>query len=143
LPSRISSGCTDATNQINNNQTGYSIGVLPGPPWGLVEGFYSSHSTTPSINLVYTITPTLINDLTFGINHWDEPGGPNDNTQLAKAQRKTYGLQSLGQWYPGANAYDYLPIMAFSDVPSAAGFFIRLSYSHQRCDHHLYPSPTI
>ena len=34
-------------NQINNNQTGFSIGVLPGPPWGLVEGFYSSHSTTP------------------------------------------------------------------------------------------------
>ena len=24
-------------NQINNSQTGYSIGVLPGPPWGLVK----------------------------------------------------------------------------------------------------------
>ena len=109
-------------NQINNNQTGFSIGVLPGPPWGLVEGFYSSHSTTPSINLVYTISPTLINDLTFGVNHWDEPGGPNNDAQLAKAQRRTYSLQALGQWYPGANAYDYLPIMGFSDVPSAAGF---------------------
>jgi hypothetical protein len=109
-------------NQINNSQSGFSIGVLPGPPWGLVEGFYNSHSTTPSINLVYTITPTLINDLTFGINHWDEPGGPLDSTQLAKAQRATYGLQALGQWYPAANAYDYLPIMGFGDVPNAAGF---------------------
>src|SRR5665213_1281320 len=109
-------------NQINNLQSGYSIGVLPGPPWGLVEGFYNSHSTTPSINLVYTISPTLINELTFGINHWDEPGGPLDSTQLAKAQRATYGLQGLGQWYPAANAYDYLPIMSFSDVPNAAGF---------------------
>ena len=109
-------------NQINNSQSGYSIGVLPGPPWGLVEGFYNSHSTTPSINLVYTISPTLINELTFGVNHWDEPGGPLDATQLAKAQRATYGLQSLGQWYPAANAYDYLPIMGFGDVPSAAGF---------------------
>ncbi|MEA2874384.1 MAG: hypothetical protein QOH67_4366 [Hyphomicrobiales bacterium] len=109
-------------NQINNRQTGFSIGVLPGPPWGLVEGFYSSHSTTPSINLVYTISPTLINELTFGVNHWDEPGGPLDKTQLAKAQRATYNLQSLGQWYPSANAYDYLPRMDFSDVPSAAGF---------------------
>ena len=109
-------------NQINNNQTGYSIGVLPGPPWGLVQGFYASHSTTPSINLVYTISPTLINETTFGVNHWDEPGGPTDNAQLAKAQRATYGLSALGQWYPAANAYDYLPIMAFSDVPSAAGF---------------------
>lgn len=109
-------------NQINNSQSGYSIGVLPGPPWGLVEGFYNSRSTTPSINLVYTITPTLINDFTFGINHWDEPGGPLDSTQLAKAQRATYGLQGLGQWYPSANAYDYLPIMGFGDVPNAAGF---------------------
>ncbi len=109
-------------NQINNSQSGYSIGVLPGPAWGLVEGFYNSHSTTPSINLVYTISPTLINELTFGINHWDEPGGPLDSTQLAKAQRATYGLQGLGQWYPAANAYDYLPIMGFGDVPNAAGF---------------------
>jgi len=109
-------------NQINNSQSGFSIGVLPGPPWGLVEGFYNSHSTTPSINLVYTISPTLINEFTFGINHWDEPGGPIDSTQLAKAQRATYGLQSLGQWYPAANAYDYLPIMGFTDVPNAAGF---------------------
>ena len=109
-------------NQINNTQTGYAIGVLPGPPWGLVQGFYASHSTTPSINLVYTISPTLINETTFGVNHWDEPGGPTNNAQLAKAQRATYGLQSLGQWYPSANAYDYLPIMAFSDVPNAAGF---------------------
>ena len=52
-------------NQINNNQTGYSIGVLPGPPWGLVEGFYNSRSETPSINLIYTITPSLINEVTF------------------------------------------------------------------------------
>ena len=109
-------------NQINNTQTGYSIGVLPGPPWGLVQGFYASHSTTPSINLVYTISPTLINETTFGINHWDEPGGPTSNAQLAKAQRATYGLSSLGQWYPGANAYDYLPILGFADVPNAAGF---------------------
>jgi hypothetical protein len=109
-------------NDINNNQSGYSIGVLPGPPWGLVEGFYNTHSTVPSINTIYTISPTLINEATFGVNHWIEPGGPLNATQLAKAQRSTYGVQGLGQWYPSANAYDYLPIMSFSDVPNAGGF---------------------
>ena len=109
-------------NQINNSQSGYSIGVLPGPPWGLVEGFYNTRSETPSINVIYTITPTLINETTFGINHWDEPGGPLNAAQLAKAQRSTYGVQGLGQYYPAANAYNYLPIMSFSDVPNAAGF---------------------
>ena len=109
-------------NQINNHQTGYSIGVLPGPNWGLVEGFYDSHSETPSINLIYTISPTLINETTFGINHWDEPGGPLNDAQLAKAQRKTYGVEGLGQYYPLANSYDYLPQMNFSDVPNAGTF---------------------
>jgi len=108
--------------QINNDQVGYSIGVLPGPPWGLVKGSYGQRVETPAINLVYTIAPTLINETTFGINHWDEPGGPINQTELAKAQRSTYGVEGLGQWYPAANAYDYLPIMGFSDVPSAAGF---------------------
>jgi hypothetical protein len=100
-------------NQINNNQTGYSIGVLPGPNWGLVEGFYDSHTETPSINLIYTISPTLINETTFGINHWDEPGGPLNAAQLAKAQRKTYAVEGLGQYYPPANSYDYLPQRVF------------------------------
>jgi len=104
--------------------------VLPGPPWGLVKGFYNSHSTTPSINLVYTISPTLINDFTFGVNHWDEPGGPLDASELSKAQRATYGLQGLGQWYPAANAYDYLPIMGFGDVPLGGWVFLRLAHAY-------------
>jgi hypothetical protein len=56
------------------------------------------------------------------MNHWDEPGGPLTPADLAKVQRQTYGLAGLGQWYPSANELNYLPGMAFSDVPNAAGF---------------------
>ena len=72
--------------------------------------------------MIYDITPTLINETTLGVHHWDEPGGPLNQAQWAKIQRSTYGLQGLGQWYPGANAYDVIPFMSFSDVPSAGGF---------------------
>jgi hypothetical protein len=108
--------------QINSHNQGFSPAVAPGPTWGLMQGFYDQRIETPAINFVYTIAPTLINETTFGMNHWDEPGGPLTNADLAKAQRATYGLSALGQWYPSANPLDYLPTMSFGDVPNAGGF---------------------
>jgi hypothetical protein len=109
-------------NQINNQSQGYAVGAAPGPAWGLAKSFYDSHIQTPSINLAYVASPTLINEITFGVNHWTELGGPIDQTQNAKIQRSTYGLQGLGQWYPADNSNNVIPIMTFADVPSAAGY---------------------
>jgi hypothetical protein len=109
-------------NQINNHSQGYAVGAAPGPNWGLVKAFYNSRIETPSISLTYTFSPTLINEFTFGVNHWDEPGGPISQAENAKIQRSTYGLQGLGQWYPADNSNNVIPIMSFSDVPSAAGY---------------------
>jgi Carboxypeptidase regulatory-like domain len=108
--------------QINSHNEGYSPAVADGPTWGLMKGYYDQRIETPGINLLYTIRPTLINEVTLGVNHWDEPGGWLTDADLAKAQRSTYGLNGLGQWYPAQNAYNYLPIMSFSDVPNAGGF---------------------
>ena len=108
--------------EIMSHNEGYSPAVADGPGWGLMKGYYDQHIKTPAVNFLYTITPTLINETTFGMNHWTEPGGPLTNADLAKAQRSTYGLQDLGQWYPSVNPLNYMPAVAFSDVPSAAGF---------------------
>jgi hypothetical protein len=108
--------------QINSHNQGYQSNVSAGPQWGLMKSFYDQRIETPAINLSYTITPTLINETTIGMNHWDEPGGPLTDADLAKVQRQTYGLSGLGQWYPSANELNYLPGMSFSDVPNAAGF---------------------
>jgi hypothetical protein len=109
-------------NQIDNHSQGYAVGAAPGPNWGLVKSFYNSRIETPSISATYVFSPTVINEFTFGINHWDEPGGPISQTENAKIQRSTYGLQGLGQWYPADNSNDVIPIMSFSDVPNAAGY---------------------
>ena len=109
-------------NQINTKQTGYAVGGTPGPSWGLEQAYYDTRIETPSVNFIYDITPTLINETTFGVHHWDEPGSPLNQAQWAKIQRSTYGLQGLGQWYPAANAYDVIPFMSFSDVANAAAF---------------------
>jgi len=109
-------------NQINATSQGYAVGAAPGPNWGLVKSFYDTRNENPSVNFIYDITPTLINETTFGVLHWDEPGGPLSQAENAKIQRPTYGLQGLGQWYPLDNANNVIPIMSFSDVPSAAGY---------------------
>ena len=108
--------------EISSHNQGYASAVAAGPAWGLLKGYYDQHIKTPAVNFLYSITPTLINETTFGMNHWTEPGGPLTDADLAKAQRPTYGLQGLGQWYPSSNPLDYLPTIAFSDVPNAAGF---------------------
>ena len=108
--------------QINSHNQGYQSNVSAGPQWGLMKSFYDQRIETPAINLSYTITPTLINETTVGMNHWDEPGGPLTDADLAKVKRQTYGLGGLGQWYPSSNELNYLPGMSFSDVPNAAGF---------------------
>ncbi len=108
--------------QINSHNEGYQSNVAAGPQWGLFKSFYDQRIETPAVNFLYTITPTLINETTVGMNHWDEPGGALTAADLAKVQRQTYGLSSLGQWYPAVNPLNYLPGMAFSDVPNAAGF---------------------
>lgn len=108
--------------QVNSHNQGYAPAVADGPTWGLMRGFYNQRLETPGINLLYVIRPTLINETTLGVNHWDEPGGWLTPADLTKAQRSTYGLQALGQWYPANNPYNYMPEMSFSDVPDAAGF---------------------
>jgi hypothetical protein len=108
--------------EITSHNQGYASTVAAGPSWGLLKGYYDQHIKTPAVNVIYAITPTLFNETTFGMNHWTEPGGPLTSADLAKAQRSTYGLDGLGQWYPSSNPLDYLPTIAFSDVPSAAGF---------------------
>jgi hypothetical protein len=108
--------------EISSHNQGYASAVAAGPSWGLLKGYYDQYIKTPAVNFLYTITPTLINETTFGMNHWTEPGGPLTAADLTKAQRSTYGLQGLGQWYPSVNPLDYVPTIAFSDVPDAAGF---------------------
>ena len=109
-------------NSINTATQGYNVGAPLGPPWGLVKENDHNRVETPSINFLYTFNPTLVNEFTFGVNHWDQPDTPLNLTEYAKIQRPTYGLQGLGQWYPADNGENIIPLMTFSDVPDAAAF---------------------
>jgi len=45
-------------NQINTHQQGFAVGGVPGPSWGLDQAFYDTRTETPSVNLIYDVTPT-------------------------------------------------------------------------------------
>ena len=106
-------------NQINSGGT--SISTTYSPTWGAEYAYGFRRIESPSINLTYTISPTLVNETTLGVQHWDEGGWPSDQTQWNKILRAPLGI-TLGQWYPNSNPYGVIPFMSFSDVPNGAGF---------------------
>ena len=68
----------------------------------------------PSISLVKTITPTLINEFVFGVGRGGVTIAPSDD----KATRSVTGINTP-LLYPEANASNLIPSLTFGGIPSA------------------------
>jgi hypothetical protein len=97
-------------NIFRRHDTGYAT-AASGPAWGLVKDFDKYDTETGLLSATYTITPTLVNEASFGYYHLQEPAGPlNNNADVINRQK--IGL-TLGQFYPQFNKYDIIPSMSF------------------------------
>jgi hypothetical protein len=113
-------------NIFRRYDKGYAT-AASGPAWGLVKDFDKYDTETGLISAIYTITPTLVNEATFGYYHLQEPAGPlNNNADVINRQK--IGL-TLGQFYPQFNRYDIIPSMSFGSGtiqnPANVSFDIR------------------
>jgi hypothetical protein len=86
--------------------------------WGLANVDYSQTMPQMGFKLTSIFTPTLINEVTFGMNLWTEDQKLSDQA-LAAYQRATYGI-NIPQTYPKDNPLGLLPAMSFGGVTSAA-----------------------
>jgi hypothetical protein len=104
--SGFSSHNTGLTSPAINNQ------------WGPADVDYAQ--TMPNIggNFTYIFTPTLINEVTFGMNRWTEKQLLSSDA-LAAYQRATYNV-NIKQSYPTDNPLGVLPAMSFGGVSSPA-----------------------
>jgi carboxypeptidase family protein len=86
--------------------------------WGI--GPMDYHTGGPSVggNLTWIVSPTVVNEVTFGYSTWDEDQ-IIDPDVLAKIQRTNLGI-TLGQLYPANNPLGVIPAMSFSGITSAA-----------------------
>src|SRR5215831_11566411 len=87
--------------------------------WGLADVDYSQTMPQLGAKLTSVFSPTLINEVTFGINFWTEQQKLSDSA-LKAYQRGTYGI-NIPQTYPDINLLGLLPAMSFGGVsPSPA-----------------------
>ena len=86
--------------EISSHNQGYASAVAAGPSWGLLKGYYDQHIKTPAVNFLYSITPTLINETTFGMNHWTEPGGPLTDADLRRRSARPTAYRVSGNGIP-------------------------------------------
>jgi hypothetical protein len=80
--------------------------------WGLADVDYSQTMPQLGANFTYIISPTLINQATFGINLWTEQQKLTDDA-LKAYTRAAYGI-NIKQSFPQDNPLALLPAMTFS-----------------------------
>jgi hypothetical protein len=86
--------------------------------WGPANVDYAQTMPNIGSTFTYVFSPTLVNEVTFGMNLWTE-SQKVAQTELAKLQRATYGI-NIAQSYPADNPLGLLPSMSFGGVTNAA-----------------------
>ena len=87
--------------------------IFPG-----LAGQYHRWSKGLVTTLIHTFNPTLVNELTFGVNRRDQLVSALSQESLDKNDRTKLGL-NLPQFNPKINPYNLLPNMSFGGVQNA------------------------
>jgi len=84
----------------------------------LVPIDYKTHNPNVVADLVWTASPTVVNELTLGTAFWTEDQGiaPSD---LAKLEKSKIGY-NLSQFYPQNNPLGVVPAASFGGITNAA-----------------------
>jgi hypothetical protein len=106
---------------------GYAT-AASGPSWGLVYDFDKYDTEAGQLHGTYTISPTLVNEASFGYYHFQEPAGPYNTAAADVINRQKLGM-TLPQFYPQFNQHDIIPSMSFGggtiNQPANVSFDIR------------------
>ena len=100
-----------------NDNNGHSSPAAPAP-WLLPVNY---RTTAPNfvVNVTYTLSPTLVNEVNLGTSGWSESQLYN-SADLAKAQLNPNGY-NVPALYPGVNPHNLLPSVSFGGVTNAPG----------------------
>src|SRR5262249_2722533 len=83
--------------------------------WPMLDGGYDNHSNGVVGTVVHTFTPTMVNELSYGVNLIDQSVAVNQS-QLQKFTRASTGLTQslLPAFYPDANPSNLIPNVQFN-----------------------------
>jgi hypothetical protein len=100
----------------SSNSTGLNSAAIQNKWLAPVD--YAQTMPNLGVNLSYIVTPSLVNEATFGMNLWTEQQLISAST-LTAYQRATYGI-NIPQTYPQDNPLGLLPAMTFGGVSKPA-----------------------
>ena len=104
------------------NQSGYLIGGGgSGAPWGELKTKNVFSDDGGVVNITRTLTPTMLNETSFGVHHSIQSIVPYDQASLDKISRTALGI-NLPQFYPQLNPLNLIPWASFGGIVGAASF---------------------
>ncbi|MCU1325154.1 MAG: hypothetical protein JWN34_524, partial [Bryobacterales bacterium] len=89
-------------------------------PFPLITGSYDFPSRGAVATLIHTFSPTLINELTFGVNRYRQKDFQPDQSSLDKVNRAKLGID-FPQFFPALNPLNVIPNMVFGGVQNGPG----------------------
>ena len=95
--------------------------VLNNANWPQLPIAYEIHSYGIVNTLLHTFSPTLVGELTIGLNHGKQTVEPLTQADLEHNDRTQVGLASLPQFYPAANPSRIIPNASFGASGLAFG----------------------
>jgi hypothetical protein len=101
----------------NSDTTGLNSAAIKNT-WGPAPVDYQQTMPFLGANFSYIFSPTLVNELSIGMNLWTEDQLLT-TSGLAAYQRTTYGI-NIPQTYPSDNPDGLIPAMSFGGVTNAA-----------------------
>jgi hypothetical protein len=93
----------------------YVSGFGTGTRWPMLDGVYDIRSQGVAATIVHTVTPTMVNELSYGVNLVDQSVAVNQSQLAALTRDKTGITQSmLPAFYPAANPANLIPDIQFN-----------------------------
>ncbi|HBY62713.1 MAG TPA: hypothetical protein DEH78_23060 [Solibacterales bacterium] len=94
--------------------------VLASSSWPQLPISYQIRSVGSVATLISTLSPTLVNEFTFGINRAKQTVDPLTEAGLTRNQRGSGSGIAVAQFFPQANPRNLIPNANFGGVPNAA-----------------------
>lgn len=104
------------------SQDGYLIpGAASGAAWGMLKALNKYTDDSGVANVLYNITPTMVNEFNFGVHHSKQYAVPYDQSEVERLSRSKNGIK-IPQFYPQLNVLDLIPWASFGGITGAASF---------------------
>ena len=115
---------TNFYSRLNYGYEAYKGGwgfVLNNANWPQLPIAYEIHSYGVVNTLLHTFSPTLVAEVTVGLNHGKQTVEPLTQSDLERNDRNNVGLAGLPQFYPSSNPDRIIPNVSFGVSGLALG----------------------